>query len=230
MTPLSPSGSWSVDGVGGVLASAASSLGRTSRRRGPPTRRRLPEVLPCAGARASSGRAPGPATRRAPQSRFRAASSPRTPTPSPERSSVNPRLVGFLPPAGRLGRRSDRLTQQAPSSRDHSPKQNGFRAASAFCATDGVGVRQSAANNRRTNASTAATRVAALRLGRGVVRQHLADQALRRRRARFSRAAHKSSNDARGRSSFADHCSARARCETQDARRDAAARSCGAAV
>ena len=27
MTPLSPSGSWSVDGVGGVLASAASSLG-----------------------------------------------------------------------------------------------------------------------------------------------------------------------------------------------------------
>jgi len=44
MTPLSPSGSWSVDGVGGVLASAASSLGRTSRRRGPPTRRRLPEV------------------------------------------------------------------------------------------------------------------------------------------------------------------------------------------
>ena len=81
MTPLSPSGSWSVDGVGGVLASAASSLGRTSRRRGPPTRRRLPEVLPCAGARASSGRAPGPATRRAPQSRFRAASSPRTPTP-----------------------------------------------------------------------------------------------------------------------------------------------------
>ena len=144
--------------------------------------------------------------------------------------SVDSRLVGFLPPAGRLGRRSDRLTQQAPSSRDHSPKQNGFRAACAFCATDGVGVRQSAANNRRTNASTAATRVAALRLGRGVVRQHLADQALRRRRARFSRAAHKSSNDARGRSSFAGHCSARARCETQDARRDAAARSCGAAV
>ena len=35
-----------------------------------------------------------------------------------------------------------------------------------------------------------------------------------RRRATISRAAHKSSNDARGRCSFAGHCSARARCET----------------
>ena len=179
MTPLSPSGSWSVDGVGGVLASAASSLGRTSRRRGPPTRRRLPEVA-AVRRRAGVERA-RPGARNA-TSVAVAVSRCVEPTHTNTKhqalsSSVDSRLadVGFLPPAGRLGRRSDRLTQQAPSSRDPSPKQNGFRAASAFCATDGVGVRQSAANNRRTNASTAATRVAALRLGRGVVWQQLAD-------------------------------------------------------
>ena len=140
--------------------------------------------------------------------------------------SVDSRLVGFLPPAGRLGRRSDRLTQH---SRDHSPKQNGFRAASAFCATDGVGVRQSAATSvgRTLQPLQTRRRVAPRERSSAAAACRLATS---RRRATISRAAHKSSNDARGRCSFAGHCSARARCETQDARRDAAARSCGAAV